>query len=126
MSEDVWTIEELVALTEEVQKGEVEYKDKKFIFQYCELTEAEEPKVTMLEENASPEQKNEFYTKVGTERILAMVKKANDKNPKGTTKAVAAIGQLKFSNLALKHVKINEPNITQPIINPIIPVSANN
>ena len=85
MSEDVWTIEELVALTEEVQKGEVEYKDKKFIFQYCELTEAEEPKVTMLEENASPEQKNEFYTKVGTERILAMVKKANDKNPKGTT-----------------------------------------
>jgi len=85
MSEDVWTIEELVALTEEVQKGEVEYRDKKFIFQYCELTESEEPKVSVLDEDASAEEKNTFYTKVGTERILAMVKKANDKNPKGAT-----------------------------------------
>jgi len=39
----------------------------------------------MVEDNASAEEKNEFYTKIGTERILSMVKKANDKNPEGTT-----------------------------------------
>jgi len=82
---EVWTIEELAALTEEVQHGEIKYRGKKFLFQYCELTEAEEPKITMVEDNASAEEKNEFYTKIGTERILSMVKKANDKNPEGTT-----------------------------------------
>jgi len=85
MPEEVWTIEELVALTEDVQQGEVEYRGKKFCFQFCELTEAEEPKVTMLDESMSAEEKNEFYSKVGTERILTMVKKANDKNPDGIT-----------------------------------------
>ena len=85
MPEDVWTIEELVALTEEVQQGEVEYRGKKFCFQYCELTEAEEPKLAMPDDSASADEKNEFYTKVGTERILTMVRKANDKNPDGQT-----------------------------------------
>ena len=85
MPEDVWTIEELVALTEEVQQGEVEYRGKKFCFQYCELTEAEEPKLAMPDDSASADEKNEFYTKVGTERILTMVRKANEKNPEGTT-----------------------------------------
>ena len=82
---EVWTIEELAALTEEVQHGEVEYRGKKFLFQYCELIEAEEPKLAMVDENASAEEKNAFYAKVGTERILAMVEKANDKNPDGAT-----------------------------------------
>ena len=85
MPEEVWTIEELVALTEEVQQGEVEYRGKRFLFQYCELTEAEEPKITMPEEDASADVKNEFYTKVGTKRILTMVDKANKKNPEGAT-----------------------------------------
>ena len=83
MSEDVWTIEELVALTEDVQQGEIEYKDKKFTFQYCELKEEEEPKFTMPDELASADEKNDFYTKVGTERILSMFEKANNKNPDG-------------------------------------------
>jgi len=82
---EVWTIEELAALTEEVQQGEVEYRGKNFLFQYCELTEAEEPKITMVDEDASAEEKNEFYTKIGTERIISMVEKANEKNPKGAT-----------------------------------------
>jgi hypothetical protein len=82
---EIWTIDELVALTKEVQNGEIEYRGKKFLFQYCELTEAEEPKITMIDENASADEKNEFYTKVGTERILSMIKKANDKNPEGVT-----------------------------------------
>ena len=38
-----------------------------------------------MDENISAEEKNEFYAKVGTERILTMVKKANDKNPDGIT-----------------------------------------
>ena len=84
-NEEVWTIEELAALTKEVQNGKVEYRGKVFTFQYCELTEAEEPKVPMVNDDASAEEKNDYYTKVGTERILAMVKKANDKNPDNTT-----------------------------------------
>ena len=84
-NEEIWTIDELVALTKEVQNGEIEYRGKKFLFQYCELTEAEEPKITMVDDNASADEKNDFYTKVGTERILSMIKKANDKNPKGIT-----------------------------------------
>ena len=39
----------------------------------------------MVDEDASAEEKNAFYAKVGTERILAMVEKANDKNPDGAT-----------------------------------------
>ena len=82
---EVWTIDELVALTEEVQQGTVEYRGKNFVFQYCELTEAEEPKIAMPDEDASADVKNEFYTKVGTKRILTMVDKANKKNPDGAT-----------------------------------------
>ena len=38
-----------------------------------------------MDESATEDEKNEFYTKVGTERILAMISKANDKNPDGIT-----------------------------------------
>tara|TARA_R110002051_G_C8548845_1_gene472344 strand:+ start:191 stop:556 length:366 start_codon:yes stop_codon:yes gene_type:complete len=82
-NEEVWTIEELVALSDTVQHGKVEYRGKTVNFQFCELTEAEEPKVNMVDENATPDEKNEFYTKVGTERILSMIAKANTKNPDG-------------------------------------------
>ena len=84
-NEEVWTIEELVALTQEVQNGTVDYKGKDFTFQYCELTEAEEPKVAMVDDNATADEKNDFYTKVGTERILAMISKANKLSPDGIT-----------------------------------------
>ena len=82
---EVWTIDELVALTDKVQQGKVEYRGKNFLFQYCELTEAEEPKLTMPEEDSSADEKNDFYTRVGTQRILTMVDKANKKNPEGIT-----------------------------------------
>ena len=84
-NEEVWTIDELVALTKEVQNGTVEYKGKDFTFQYCELTEAEEPKVSMVDDNATADEKNDFYTKVGTQRILSMVKKANKISPDTVT-----------------------------------------
>ncbi len=84
-NEEVWSIEELVALSDTVQHGKVEYRGKAVEFQFCELTEAEEPKVNMIDESATLEEKSDFYTKVGTERILAMIKKANDKNPEGVS-----------------------------------------
>ena len=42
--QNTWTIEELVALTDKVQNGTVEFRGKPFEFQFCELSEKEEPK----------------------------------------------------------------------------------
>ena len=36
-----------------------------------------------LDDSASEEDKSDWYQKVGSERILAMMKKAHDKNPEG-------------------------------------------
>tara|TARA_Y100001973_G_C5207858_1_gene342931 strand:+ start:4737 stop:5102 length:366 start_codon:yes stop_codon:yes gene_type:complete len=80
-----WSIEELVALTEEVQEGEIVYSDKTFPFQWCELTESEEPKTKILPQNATESERAEWYTTVGNERIVAMIEKANSKNPDGKT-----------------------------------------
>ncbi len=85
MTENVWSIEELVALTDEVQKKETEYNGKKLVFQYCELTEAEEPKLVLPAAGASKEEENEAYKEIGQARILAMIVKANDKNPEGAS-----------------------------------------
>ena len=83
--ESVWSIEELVALTDEVQKGNCEYRGKDFNYQYCELTESEEPKTLPLNDSASDDEKADWYTKVGSERIVMMIEKANNKDPEGTT-----------------------------------------
>ena len=83
--EKTWTIEELVALTDEVQNGTVEFRGKQFEFQFCELTEQEEPKLQTLPDNATEEEKNEWYAAIGNDRILAMINKANDKSPETAT-----------------------------------------
>ena len=83
MNEESWTIEELVALTENVQNAEVEYRGKSFAFQFCELSEKEEPKLKALSDNATEDEKNEWYAQIGTDRILSMIEKANVKNPEG-------------------------------------------
>ena len=80
---EMWTMEELVALTDEVQEGEVEFKDKVLKFQFCELVESEEPKFKPLSDRASDEEKMAYYTEIGGNRILAMLSKANEKNPDG-------------------------------------------
>jgi len=85
MTENVWSIEELVALTDEVQKKETEYNGKKVVFQYCELTEGEEPKFSFPSVGASEEEQNEAYKQIGEARIVAMIEKANKKNPDGAT-----------------------------------------
>ena len=85
MTEEKWSIEELIALVEEVQSGEITYLNKVFPFQWCELTEAEEPKVSFLSPTATDAKKAEWYSKVGNERIVAMLEKANAKNPDGAS-----------------------------------------
>ena len=87
MTEDanVWTIEELVKLTDQVQTGKVTYRGKDFHFQFCELAEKEEPNLKALPETATEQEKQDWATEAGIERILAMIKKANDKNPDGIT-----------------------------------------
>ena len=54
---EVWTIEELVAMTETVQNAEIEYAGKVLPIQWCELTESEEPKMNL------PRLVNEHLTK---------------------------------------------------------------
>ena len=82
---ETWNIDDLIALTETVQIGEVEYQEKKLHFQYCELTEGEEPKLEMPPDDASEDEKNAMYQKVGLSRIKTMVDKANKKNPEGAS-----------------------------------------
>ncbi len=82
---EVWSIDELVALTDEVQAGTTEFNGKDFVFQYCELTEGEEPKLLFPAEGATQEEQNAAYKDIGQARILAMLLKANEKNPDGIT-----------------------------------------
>ena len=82
---NVWTIEELIESTEEVQKASVKYRGKDFNFQYCELTEKEEPNLKALPKTATEQEQQDWATETGTERILAMIQKANDKNPDKAT-----------------------------------------
>jgi hypothetical protein len=83
--DSVWSINELVALADEVQQGTSDFRGKEFRYQYCELTESEEPKTLPLDDNASDDAKADWYAKVGSEKILAMIEKANKKNPEEAT-----------------------------------------
>jgi hypothetical protein len=80
---EMWTMEDLVALTDEVQEAEINFRDKIVKFQFCELVEKEEPKFRPLSDRASEEEKMAYYTEIGGNRILAMLEKANEKNPDG-------------------------------------------
>ena len=76
-----WSIEDLIALTDEVQNGTVDYRGKDFNFQFCELVEEEEPKMGALPEGSDENDKMAFYSKIGNQRIVAMIEKANKKQP---------------------------------------------
>jgi len=82
---DFWTIDELVALTENVQKAEIEFNGRPLNIQWCELTEAEEPKMSVPSEDTPEEDKNQHYAEIASKRMLAMMLKANDRNPEGKT-----------------------------------------
>jgi hypothetical protein len=79
----IWSMDELVALTDEVQKEEVEYRGKVVEFQFCELTEKEEPKFTGISEELPEEEKMAMYQEIGSKRVIKMLQKANEKAPDG-------------------------------------------
>tara|TARA_Y100000593_G_scaffold83837_1_gene158383 strand:- start:2178 stop:2528 length:351 start_codon:yes stop_codon:yes gene_type:complete len=77
---EAWTIDELISLTETVQSKEVEYNGKSLIVQWCELTEAEEPKLSLPSEDATEEEKNQHFSNLAGIRVLHMIEKANSKD----------------------------------------------
>ena len=83
IEEEVWSMDDLIALTDEVQEEELEYRGKLVKFQFCELTEKEEPKFTGMSDDLSEEDKMAKYQELGTKRVLKMIEKANEKNPDG-------------------------------------------
>jgi hypothetical protein len=82
---ETWTMESLMSLTDEIQNEEVEFRNKVLPVQFCELTEEEEPKVMFKDDFESEEERMEWYQELGTSRVIAMIKKANSKNPEGAT-----------------------------------------
>ena len=80
-----WSMDELLSLTETVQEAEVEFGEKFLKIQWCELTEAEEPKMNLPDDEAGEEEKNKAYQKIGVAKVLAMIEKANEMNPEGKT-----------------------------------------
>ena len=76
-------MDELMALTDEVQIAEVGFRGGIVEFQFCELTEKEEPKITMLPDDAPEEDKMGVYQEIGSQRVYKMIEKANVKNPDG-------------------------------------------
>ena len=78
---EMWTIDELVKMTEEVQHKEIMWAGKALNVQWCELTEAEEPKMDLPVDDAPSEEQTEYYKTLAGERVLAMIEKANEKSP---------------------------------------------
>jgi len=81
---EMWSMDDLVGLTEEVMEEEIAFRGKSLSFQFCELTEKEEPKFTRTKFKDEEEQ-NDYFQKVGSERVMKMIEKANKKNPDGVT-----------------------------------------
>ena len=79
----IWSMDELVALTDEVQIDEVVFRSGIVEFQYCELTEKEEPKMLAVPDELPEEEKMGLYQEIGSQRVLKMIEKANEKNPEG-------------------------------------------
>ena len=85
MSEEkqMWTIDDLVAMTDTVQSTEIEYAGKVLPIQWCELVESEEPKMSIPDDKTPSEEVNEFYKQMAQERVKCMIAKANEMNPEG-------------------------------------------
>ena len=67
------------------------------------LVESEEPKFKPVSDRASEEEKMAYYTDIGSKRILAMLEKANEKNPEGSSDNKGTLGftpyNIKISNI---------------------------
>ena len=75
---ETWSLEELKALTSEIASDVITYRGKDVKVQWCELTEAEEPKMDIPTESASEEEKNAMYQAIGTAKVKAMINKADN------------------------------------------------
>ena len=82
---EVWSIEELIAMTDTVQSKDIEWQRKTLTIQYCELTEEEEPKMMVPSDDMPQDEVNEYYKEIASERVIRMIKKGNEKNPEGIT-----------------------------------------
>ena len=80
-----WTMEEILSITETVQEAELEYNGKYLKFHWCELTEAEEPKLVMPSDELAEEEKTKLYIKMASDRVKMAVSKADKKDPEGKT-----------------------------------------
>lgn len=80
---EMWSMDDLIALTDEVQSEDLDYKGKSMTIQWCELVESEEPKMMIPDEDQSEEDKNAYYSELANKKILRMIEKANGKNPDG-------------------------------------------
>jgi len=112
---EIWTIDELVGLTEKVQSDNISYQEKELPIQWCDLVESEEPKVDLASvDKASEEEKQEIFAKFGTERVLVMIEKANTKNPEGATitreswEKIPATIRWQLSNRVLGNKEVGE------------------
>ena len=82
---EMWTIDELVAMTETVQTEELAWQGKSILIQWCELVESEEPKMALPSDDVPEEEQTEYYKKVAGERVMSMIEKANKKQPETIT-----------------------------------------
>jgi hypothetical protein len=80
---EMWSMDDLIALTDEVQSEDLDYKGKSVTIQWCELVESEEPKMIIPDEEQSEEDKNAYYSELANKKIIRMIEKANGKNPDG-------------------------------------------
>jgi hypothetical protein len=81
----VWTIDELVAMTETVQTADIEYLGKVLPIQWCELTESEEPKMAIPDDDTPSEEVSEYYKGLAQERVAKMITKGNKLAPDSVT-----------------------------------------
>ena len=56
-TQEYWSLDELESLTDTVQEAEVDYQGKMIKVSWSELTESEEPKAMVLDENLSETKK---------------------------------------------------------------------
>ena len=81
---EMWSMDDLISLTQEIQIADILFKNKIVGVQYCELVEKEEPSIS-VNESLSQEEKDAYYMEVGVGRVKAMLDKANNMNPEGAT-----------------------------------------
>ena len=81
----MWSMDDLIALTDEIQSEDLDYKGKSITVQWCELVESEEPKMLIPDDSQTEEEKNSYYSELANKKILKMIVKANEKNPDGSS-----------------------------------------